>query len=104
MADYYDLQRFISAQEESYDFALNELRVGEKRGHWMWYIFPQIKGLGYSAMAERFAITSREEARSYAEHSGLGSRLRQCTRLVADVEGRSVEQIFGFIAHGTLAR
>lgn len=94
MKDDYNLQRFIEAQDRVYAAVLDELRAGEKRGHWMWYIFPQIKGLGHSAMAQQFAITSREEAKAYLEHLVLGSRLRECTRLVLNVEGRSAEQIF----------
>ena len=94
MKDEYNLQRFIEAQDQVYAAVLDELRAGGKRGHWMWYIFPQIKGLGHSVMAQRFAITSREEAKAYLEHPVLGSRLRECTRLVLNVEGRSAEQIF----------
>lgn len=94
MKDEYNLQRFIEAQDQVYAAVLEELRAGEKRGHWMWYIFPQIKGLGHSVMAQQFAITSREEAKAYLEHPVLGSRLRECTRLVLNVESRSAEQIF----------
>ena len=94
MKDEYNLQRFIGAQDQVYPAVLDELRVGEKRGHWMWYIFPQIKGLGHSVMAQQFAITSREEAKAYLDHPVLGLRLRECTRLVMNVEGRTVEQIF----------
>jgi uncharacterized protein (DUF1810 family) len=94
MKDEYNLQRFIEAQDQVYAAVLDELRAGGKRGHWMWCIFPQIKGLGHSVMAQRFAITSREEAKAYLEHPVLGSRLRECTRLVLNVEGRSAEQIF----------
>ena len=94
MKDEYNLQRFIEAQDQVYAAVLDELRAGGKRGHWMWYIFPQIKGLGHSVMAQRFAITSREEAKAYLEHPVLGSRLRECTRLVLNVENRSAEQIF----------
>jgi uncharacterized protein (DUF1810 family) len=92
----YDLQRFVEAQDRTYQSVLDELRVGQKRGHWMWYIFPQIKGLGVSAMAQKYAISSQEEARAYSEHPILGSRLRECTRLVMNVEERSVKQIFGY--------
>lgn len=94
MKDEYNLQRFIEAQDQVYAAVLDELRAGEKRSHWMWYIFPQIKGLAHSVMAQQFAITSREEAKTYLEHPVLGSRLRECTRLVLNVEGRSAEQIF----------
>jgi uncharacterized protein (DUF1810 family) len=94
MKDEYNLQRFIGSQDQVYAAVLEELRAGEKRGHWMWYIFPQIKGLGHSVMAQQFAVTSQEEAKAYLEHPILGSRLRECTRLVLNVEGRSAEQIF----------
>ena len=94
MKDEYNLQRFIEAQDQVYAGVLEELRVGEKRGHWMWYIFPQIKGLGHSVIAQQFAITSPEEAKAYLEHPVLGRRLRECTGLVINVEGRSAEQIF----------
>lgn len=96
MDDLYSLTRFVIAQDKVYEGVLYELGAGQKRGHWMWYIFPQIKGLGYSAMAHRYAISSREEARAYIEHSVLGPRLRQCTQLVINLEGHSVEQIFGY--------
>lgn len=94
MTDEYNLQRFIGAQDQVYAAVMDELRAGEKRGHWMWYIFPQIKGLGHSVMAQQFAITSREEAKAYLDHPVLGLRLRECTRLVMNVEGCSAEQIF----------
>jgi uncharacterized protein (DUF1810 family) len=93
--DRHHLQRFADAQNPVYDQVRSELRNGDKRGHWMWFIFPQIKGLGYSATAARFAISSREEGVAYLEHPILGPRLRECTRLVTLVEGRSLEQIFG---------
>jgi uncharacterized protein (DUF1810 family) len=92
----YDLERFVEAQAPVFEGVLAELRGGEKRSHWMWFIFPQIRGLGYSAMAERYAIASREEAAAYLDHPALGERLRQCTELVLDVEGGTVEQIFGY--------
>jgi uncharacterized protein (DUF1810 family) len=94
MNDVYDLQRFVDAQERVYDSVLEELRRGQKTNHWMWFIFPQIKGLGASATAQAYAISSLEEARAYWEHPILGPRLRECTRLVLGLEGRSVEQIF----------
>jgi uncharacterized protein (DUF1810 family) len=94
--DLYDLQRFVEAQEPVIERAMEELRSGEKRSHWMWFVFPQMKGLGRSPMAERFGIGSREEAAAYLGHAVLGERLRECTRLANAVEGRSVEQIFGF--------
>lgn len=96
MSDPHDLQRFIDAQNPVFDGVCAELRDGRKRGHWMWFVFPQIKGLGHSERARRFAISSREEAGAYAVHPILGARLRHCTRLVNLIEGRSVEKIFGY--------
>jgi uncharacterized protein (DUF1810 family) len=93
--DEYNLQRFVDAQRGSYERAEKELRAGRKESHWMWYVFPQIKGLGRSSTAREFAIASLEEARAYLEHPVLGNRLRECARLVTAVEGRSVEEIFG---------
>jgi uncharacterized protein (DUF1810 family) len=94
-ADPFHLERFVEAQDGVYERVCEELRQGEKRSHWMWFIFPQIRGLGRSPMAERFAIGSLEEARAYLAHSVLGERLRECTRLVNAVEGRAVGEIFG---------
>lgn len=99
MKDVYDLPRFITAQDQVYAAVLDELRAGEKRSHWMWYIFPQIKGLGQSVTAQKFAITSHEEAKAYLEHPLLGSRLTECTELVMSVAGRSAEQIFQYPDH-----
>jgi uncharacterized protein (DUF1810 family) len=96
MNDIYDLHRFIQAQENVYTSVLNELKIGQKSGHWMWYIFPQIDGLGVSATAQKYAISSKEEARAYSNHPILGLRLRECTQLVLNVEGRSAEKIFGY--------
>lgn len=96
MSDPYHLQRFVDAQQASYDTACAELREGRKRSHWMWFIFPQIEGLGRSPMAQKFAISSLDEARAYLAHPILGKRLRECSRIVAAVEGRSVEEIFGY--------
>ena len=96
MHDRYHLQRFVDAQSKVYEQVCAELREGDKRSHWMWFIFPQIAGLGSSSTAARFAISSREEAIAYLEHPLLGPRLRECTRLVTLVEGRSLEQIFGY--------
>lgn len=90
------LERFVEAQNPVFEQVCTELREGRKRSHWMWFIFPQVKGLGNSDMARRFAISSREEAAVYLEHAILGSRLRQCTQLVTSVEGRSIDQIFGY--------
>ena len=94
MNDRYNLQRFEAAQTPVYDTVCAELRAGRKRSHWMWFIFPQIEGLGSSAMARKFAIGSAEEARAYLAHPVLGPRLRQCSRLVADLDGRAIEAIF----------
>ncbi|MBX9723595.1 MAG: DUF1810 domain-containing protein [Candidatus Obscuribacterales bacterium] len=99
MTDDYNLQRFLDAQEGIYDSVLAELRAGRKSSHWIWFIFPQIKGLGHSAMAQQFAIGSLEEAKSYLQHPVLGPRLRECTQLVLDVNGRSAEEIFGYPDH-----
>ena len=96
MKDEFNLQRFVVAQDPVYTAVLDELRAGEKRSHWMWFIFPQIKGIGHSVMAQQYAITSREEAKAYLEHPLLGSRLRECTGLVMNVNGRSAEQIFAY--------
>ena len=95
MKDDFNLQRFAKAQDPEYQGVLKELRAGQKRGHWMWYIFPQIEGLGYSFMSQKFAIGSREEACAYLEHPVLGQRLRECTQLALAVTGRTAEQIFG---------
>jgi uncharacterized protein (DUF1810 family) len=93
--DPYDLQRFVDAQRAVYDQARAELTAGRKRSHWMWFIFPQIKGLGSSEMSRRYAISSREEAAAYLMHPLLGPRLRECTRLVTDIDDGSVHEIFG---------
>ena len=94
-ADPYDLERFVAAQEPVFPTALAELRAGRKRTHWMWFIFPQLRGLGRSAMATRYGIGSLEEARAYLAHPLLGSRLELCTDAVLAVEGRSLHEIFG---------
>ena len=96
MNDPHNLQRFEDAQHPVFEQVCTELREGEKRSHWMWFIFPQLRGLGRSQMAVRFAISSREEAEAYWKHPVLGPRLRECTRLVMLVEGRSINQIFGY--------
>ena len=96
MSDQYELKRFVDAQEGVYEQACAELRAGRKRSHWMWFVFPQIRGLGSSPTAVRFAISGMEEARAYLEHPVLGPRLRKCTGIVVGVEGRSVEEIFGY--------
>ncbi|WP_437765784.1 DUF1810 domain-containing protein [Sorangium sp. So ce281] len=94
MPDPHDLQRFVDAQAPVYDRVLVELRRGEKTSHWMWFIFPQLKGLGHSAMAERYGIASKGEAEAYLQHPTLGPRLLECTRLVNQIEGRSLYGIF----------
>ena len=95
MTDRFDLQRFVDAQAPVYPRVLAELRQGRKQTHWMWFIFPQIAGLGHSPMAQRFAIDSRAEALAYLGHGVLGSRLRECTALVNAVEGRTINEILG---------
>jgi uncharacterized protein (DUF1810 family) len=93
--DPFDLDRFVDAQGPVYDAVLAELRDGRKRSHWMWFVFPQLRGLGSSPTAVRFGITSTEEARAYLAHDLLGPRLRECATLVAGIDGRSAEEIFG---------
>jgi len=96
MGDDFNIDRFVDAQEPVYEFVLEELKAGEKLSHWMWFVFPQIRGLGGSPMAEKFAISSLEEAKAFSEHPVLGPRLEECTRLVLAVEGKSAEEIFGY--------
>jgi uncharacterized protein (DUF1810 family) len=96
MADEYILRRFLDAQAHTYDTVLDELRARRKSTHWIWFIFPQITGLGQSSMAQQFVITSLDEAKSYLKHPALGPRLHECTQLVLDVNGRSAEEIFGY--------
>jgi uncharacterized protein (DUF1810 family) len=95
-SDPFDLQRFVDAQNPVYEEVCAELRSGWKRGHWIWFIFPQLRGLGSSAMATAFGISSRQEAAAYLAHPVLGPRLRECTRLVNQVKGRAMDQIFGY--------
>jgi uncharacterized protein (DUF1810 family) len=96
MNEPHNLQRFATAQDSVYENVLSELRQGRKTSHWMWFVFPQLKGLGSSAMADEFAIASIGEAQTYLDHPVLGHRLRECTRMVMDVRGQSIEQIFGY--------
>ena len=96
LSDPFDLQRFVDAQNPVYDEVCAELPSGQKRGHWMWFIFPQLRGLGSSEMATVYGIASRREAEAYLDHRVLGRRLRECTRLVNLVEGRAIGQIFGY--------
>ena len=95
MTDPFDLQRFVDAQAPIYAQVVAELRRGQKQSHWIWFIFPQLAGLGHSAMAQRFAIASREEAIAYLGHGVLGFRLKECTALITAVEGRKVREILG---------
>jgi uncharacterized protein (DUF1810 family) len=94
--DPYNLARFVAAQAAVYAQVCAELGAGEKRSHWMWFIFPQLAGLGRSATARLYAISSLAEARAYLAHPLLGTRLHECTRVVNEVSGRSAAQIFGF--------
>jgi uncharacterized protein (DUF1810 family) len=97
--DSFDLQRFVSAQDAggTYDRAVAELRAGRKTSHWMWFVFPQIAGLGRSSTARRYAITSLDEARAYLAHPVLGPRLRECARLAASAPAGDAEQLLGGI-------
>jgi uncharacterized protein (DUF1810 family) len=99
LRDPYTLQRFVDAQRGVYAQAETELRAGRKESHWMWYIFPQVKGLGQSAMAQKYAISSLREATEYLNHPELGKRLRECTQLVTAINGRSIQDIFGSPDH-----
>jgi uncharacterized protein (DUF1810 family) len=93
--DPFDLERFVSAQRGIYETAREELSRGAKRSHWMWFIFPQVAGLGTSPMAVRYAITSRAEGEAYLAHPVLGTRLRECARALLDVTGTSAEEVMG---------
>ena len=95
MTDAFDLERFVDAQAPVYASVVAELRQGRKQSHWMWFIFPQLAGLGHSAMAQRYAIASRDEALAYLGHAVLGKRLAECTALVNAVEGRTIREILG---------
>ena len=95
MTDPFDLERFLRAQEPVFRAVLDELARGRKQTHWMWFVFPQIAGLGFSAMSQRYAIGSRAEAKAYLVHPILGPRLVECTRLVLAVEGRTINAILG---------
>lgn len=96
MDDPYDLQRFMKAQQSVYDMALTELRAGRKRSHWMWFIFPQLAGLGSSPAAETYAIRSLQEARAYLKHPVLGPRLVESVQAANAVRNRSAADIFGY--------
>jgi uncharacterized protein (DUF1810 family) len=97
MPDPHDLERFVAAQDDrgTYDAALAELRAGRKTSHWMWFVFPQIAGLGHSPMARRYAIASLEEARAYLAHPVLGPRLVEAARALAALTGRSAREVLG---------
>ena len=94
-SDPFDLERFVEAQTDTYRDVLRELRSGQKRSHWMWFIFPQIDGLGSSPTAKRYAIRGLDEARAYLAHPVLGPRLRECTSIVNALQGRSALEVFG---------
>ena len=96
MSNLYNLQRFVAAQDPVFERVLAELGAGSKLGHWMWFIFPQLKGLGHSELANFYGIGSREEAEAYLEHPVLGPRLRECTELVNGLEGRPINAILGY--------
>ena len=95
MTDPHNLHRFVEAQNPVYQQVLRELRNGQKESHWMWFIFPQLRGLGHSHMATVYGIASRQEAEAYLAHPILEPRLKVCTQLVNQIEGRSIEEIFG---------
>jgi uncharacterized protein (DUF1810 family) len=99
MDDQYDLERFVTAQnaDGTYDRAVAELRAGFKSSHWMWFVFPQIAGLGQSPTSRHFAISSAAEAAAYLGHPVLGPRLRECAQILAGLKGRSADQIFGSV-------
>jgi uncharacterized protein (DUF1810 family) len=95
MNDPFDLKRFVDAQAPVYQRVVAELSLGRKQSHWMWFIFPQLAGLGLSEMAQRYAITSRDEAIAYLKHDILGPRLLECTALVNAIEGKTIREILG---------
>ena len=99
MDDPFNLERFVTAQDDggTYQRALDELRAGFKSGHWMWFVFPQIAGLGHSPTSRRYAISSLAEAAAYLDHPVLGPRLRESARILTGIKGRSADQIFGGI-------
>jgi uncharacterized protein (DUF1810 family) len=94
MAD--EFQHFLDAQNQVFDQVVEELAQGEKRSHWMWFVFPQLSGLGHSHMAQKYALSNLDQAQRYAWHPELGNRLRQCTQVVIQVEGRGISEIFGY--------
>jgi uncharacterized protein (DUF1810 family) len=96
MVDPFHLQRFVEAQNPIYSNVVNELKRGGKRTHWMWFVFPQVSGLGRTPTAEKYSIKSHEEASAYIVHPVLGVRLEECTKLVIEINGKTANQIFGF--------
>jgi uncharacterized protein (DUF1810 family) len=96
-SDPFELERFVAAQQGVYESAAAQLRAGRKTGHWMWFVFPQIAGLGMSAMSQRYAIASLDEARAYLAHPVLGPRLDECARILVGLEGHTAQDIFGGI-------
>lgn len=94
--DPFNLNRFVSAQQGSYERVVSELQAGRKASHWMWFIFPQITGLGFSLTTRKYAIQSMVEATAYLEHELLGRRLIECTQLVLDIQGKTISDIFGY--------
>lgn len=99
MGDTYNLKRFVDAQDHVYEGVLRELYLGVKTGHWMWYIFPQIVGLGHSSLSKKYSISCLQEAKEYLDHPVLGRRLKECTKLVNRIEGRTIKEIFGHPDH-----
>ena len=93
--DSFDVQRFVDAQDGAWEMARAELQNGRKTSHWIWFVFPQMKGLGFSAMSQRYGIASLDEARAYLAHPVLGPRLEEATRLVMAVKGRTAQQVLG---------
>ncbi|OBG86412.1 calpastatin [Mycobacterium sp. E802] len=93
--DPYDLARFVTAQDRVYSQVVGELRDGRKRSHWIWFVFPQLRGLGHSSTAHHYGIASVDEASAYLAHPTLGPRLRECARLVAQIDGRTAREVFG---------
>jgi uncharacterized protein (DUF1810 family) len=96
VVDPYDLNRFVEAQEDVYESALAEIRAGQKRSHWMWFVFPQIAGLGSSPISRKYAIRRLDEARAYLDHPILGLRLLDCVDAVLAIDGKSASEIFGY--------
>jgi uncharacterized protein (DUF1810 family) len=95
MSDPYDLRRFVHAQERVHDAAMEELRAGRKTSHWMWFVFPQVAGLGRSPTAQRYAISSLDEAKAYLAHPVLGPRLLEAARILTELTGRTASDVFG---------